>query len=173
MTKRPNTVVGIDPSLTSTGVAVIRNGVAATIAVGSTRTGDQLAERLARIHSIVSHVVDVVAAAAPSLVAVEGYSFASKGRGLTGLIELGAILRYELAASFDVFEVAPAAVKKFATGKGAASKTDVALAVYKRWRFEAPTPDEVDAFVLAKIAEAKVGDADSLTVAQEQVIGKL
>jgi len=50
--------------------------------------------------------------------------------------------------------VAPAQLKKFATGDHVAKKDKVRLAVYKRWGFEDESNDVVDAFVLAQIARS-------------------
>lgn len=48
--------------------------------------------------------------------------------------------------------VAPPSVKKFVTGSGRADKDKMMLAVYMRWKFEAPNHDVADAYTLARIA---------------------
>ncbi len=69
--------------------------------------------------------------------------------------------------------VPPARLKKFACGKGNAKKDEIRLAVYKRWGFEAPTNDEVDAYVLARIGLAYLGYDDKLIKPQLEVIKDL
>ncbi len=147
------TYVGLDPSLTGFGVCLIngRNVVATT---KGTKPADGLAGRLARIYTLLRPVVDEVDRWKPALIAIEGYAMhARNSRSVTPLVELGAIVRWELQAVADLVEVAPTTLKKFATGKGNADKIAVALAVWKRWEFSGTT-DAVDAFVLAKIAVA-------------------
>ena len=54
-----------------------------------------------------------------------------------------------------------------------AKKDEVRLEVYKRWGFEAPTNDEVDAYVLARIGLAYLGYDDKLIKPQLEVIKDL
>lgn len=88
------------------------------------------------------------------MIVLEGYAYARTSQAHQ-IGELGVVLRvmfHELG--LQVLEVAPAAVKKFATGKGTAKKEDMAVAIYKRWKKEFGTNDEADAYILAKIGEA-------------------
>lgn len=157
-------VVGIDASLTCIGVAVI-NGDIYTETIQSKKTG------LERLVEIREQIKDIVNGA--DLVVIEGYAFARSNQAHQ-LGELGGVLRmmfYE--AGIRYIEVAPSAVKKFATGKGNASKEAVAVGVYKRWGKEFKTNDEADAFVLAKIGQAYITGQEELTVFQREVIDAL
>lgn len=158
-------IVGVDASLTSTGVAVAVNGGYWTDTIQSKKRG---AERLIEIRK---RIRDVVKKA--DLVALEGYAFARPNQAHQ-IGELGGVLRVLLAEmSVPWVEVAPAAVKKFATGKGNAKKEQVAVGVYKKWGKEFGTNDEADAFVLAKIAQACICGTDELNAYQSEIVKKV
>lgn len=82
------------------------------------------------------------------VVVIEGYSFNSFGTSIyTG--EVGGLLRWHLTDIGPLVEVTPGTLKKFATGKGDASKVEVATALTRRW--DAPefkTDDEYDAYAM-------------------------
>ena len=84
------------------------------------------------------------------------------------------LLEYSNAA---VYSVAPATLKKFATGKGNAKKTMVGQAVERHWGTELPaeffTDDEADAFALAKMARCIINPGGDWTAYQSECAGKL
>lgn len=60
------------------------------------------------------------------LVVIEGYSFGSKGAAVINIGELGGVIRHSLwSQSIPYVEIPPSCLKKYATGKGNASKDDV------------------------------------------------
>ena len=85
---------------------------------------------------------------------IEGYAYANQ-HTLVTLVEVGTMLRYMLhkeamKSFFAPYTVIPPTVlKKFVTGKGNARKDSMRLELFKRWRLEAPTDNEVDALALA------------------------
>jgi len=138
-------IIGIDASLTGTGVAVLEDGSLRTERIESKKTGP---ERLIEIRSLVCRI-----SLGADLVAIEGYAFAKPNQAHQ-IGELGGVLRvmsHELG--LWVLEVAPSQVKKFATGKGNAKKEEMAVGIFKRWGREFKTNDEADAFVLALIGQ--------------------
>jgi crossover junction endodeoxyribonuclease RuvC len=142
--------IGIDPSLTSTGISVV-NDEGKLIdgrAVVTKYTGPQ---RLVLIRDAVKLFLAIHN---PAMVCIEGYAMGAKwGREAAG--ELGGILRvlfWECGLTWK--EVAPPQLKKFITGKGVAEKDHILLAVYKKYGEEFKSNDEADAFVLAQIARA-------------------
>jgi crossover junction endodeoxyribonuclease RuvC len=119
-------VLGIDPSLTATGVA-LPDGTVATVAVKLSKGGRlkhvRESDRLIAIRDRVACLLDDV-----DLVVVEGYSYGS-GFQAHQLGELGGVLRVLLTeAGVAWVEVAPTRVKRYATGKGNAGKADMLLA---------------------------------------------
>ncbi len=161
-----STIIGLDLSLTSTGIVVlsgdssIHNCVISSKAIGE----------LIRLYDITSRVLQKCDVFTPSLVCIEGYAFGMPGRAnsLTQLAEVAGVIKLEFYKHNVHFRIIPpATVKKFATGRGNAKKDEMRLAVFKKWGFEAPTTDEVDAFVLAQIGRALLGEADLLAYEKE------
>ena len=158
-------IVGIDASLTSTGIVVLNEGNVYTDTIQRKSTG---VERLIEIRELVR-----LAVSGADLVAIEGYAFARSNQAYQ-LGELGGVLRVMFREEgIKYIDVAPSAVKKFATGKGNANKEAVAVGVYKRWGKEFKTNDEADAFVLAKIGQAYMAGQEGLTAFQREVIDAL
>ena len=93
---------------------------------------------------------------------------------MAALGELGGVIKCALFEERQPYIVVPPArLKKFACGKGNAKKDEVRLEVYKRWGFEAPSNDEVDAYVLARIGLAYLGYDTDLIKPQLEVIQAL
>ena len=164
-------IVGIDASLSSTGVAVLTDppGDIHTEAIKSNKTGP------ARLIEIRDRVRELCAGA--NLVVIEGYAFAQASQAHQ-LGELGGVLRTMLfEMGVVVLEVGPGQLKKFASGKGNTKKEQMAVAIYKRWDREFATNDEADAFVLVQIGRAYlpggVFHIDNITAFQWEVIDAL
>lgn len=132
-------VVGLDLSLTSTGIAYADG---TTCSITSKQRG---AARLADLRNRI--VAEVVYDGAPNLVAVEGYSYGSVNGG-ERIGELGGVIRVAL---FDhgipYVEVSPNSVKLYAAGVGNADKDKVLSAAVLRAGFEMSN-DEADAWWL-------------------------
>lgn len=159
-------IIGIDASLTSTGVAALYDrDQYATWAIQSKLTGP---DRLIEIRDIL-----VPAVREADIVVIEGYAFARLNQAHQ-IGELGGVLRVmfrELRVRW--IEVAPSQVKKFCTGKGNATKEQMAAWVQKRWNKMFPTNDETDAWVLAQIGKAVLGDREGLTAYQLEIVEEL
>jgi len=140
--------MGIDPSLTCTGIIVLKSGeLKSNRGIKSKFTGP------ARWLDIEEILQSALYCFGPELICLEGYGFMSKAGNAQA--ELGGIVRRRLfKEKYRYLEVAPSQVKKFASGKGNTQKEFMPLEVHKRWGVEFSTHDEVDAYVLARIAEA-------------------
>lgn len=143
-------VVGIDPSLTSTGVA-IRNE---TFVVQSKAKG---MERLAEIRdAVLSELIELQRCSdEPVVVMVEGYAFAKRTSHAHAQGELGGVLRLSWHEhGFAFVEVPPTCRAKFATGKGNASKSESISSVSARtqqvWSGSG-ADDECDAWILQEM----------------------
>lgn len=160
-------IVGIDASLTGTGVAVFDNSLL-TERIKSEKMGvPRLIEIRGRVQEIITDT---------DLVVIEGYAFAAANQAHQ-IGELGGVLRVMLTECVVKWiEVAPSQVKKFATGKGNAKKEDMAVGIFKRWGREFKNNDEADAFVLALIGHAYLTGVTGFTVLtafQREVIEEL
>lgn len=171
-------VIGIDPSLTGTAI-VWDLGVPGNVTlrrISEPTRGSLVRNRVARYVAIVDQVVSI-ANSQPDRVTVaylEGYSFASKGNAGRWLAEYGGILRRSLlAADVPIVEIAPGALKKFATGKGNASKVAVATAIARRYDVQFDTDDEYDAYALYRLGLVAEGLDDVHTKQQAEAVAKL
>src|SRR5687768_2777420 len=130
-------VVGLDLSLTSTGVAR---------ADGSTFTVRSKLRGMPRIHEIWTQLAQQ-ALGSTFLTVIEGYSMgtARQNSHAHALGELGGVIRYQLwHVNFLWVDVPPAILKRFATGKGNASKEEVLVAAVRRLGYEGSSNDEAD-----------------------------
>lgn len=154
-------VVGLDLSLTSTGVAVVEDGRVVVLGrVTSTGRKDAtLAERAARLDKIAARLAAEVAGA--DLVVVEGPSFGQQRQGgqhdRSGLWWL--VVRDRFERGRGVVEVPPACRAKYATGRGNAPKDAVLAAVVRRYGdlVEVTGNDTADALLLAAMGARHLG----------------
>lgn len=123
-------VLGIDQSLTSTGVVVIRhtvdkNEVLYHASLQTEPTGlSDYADVLHRANSIADRIVNIVDMYKVTDIAIEGLSFGSKGNATRNLAMLFAIICNKLNIT-EPYTVPPTTLKKFATGNGRADKKEV------------------------------------------------
>lgn len=109
----------------------------------------------------------------PELVVFEGYGFGQLS-SVQVLVEIGTLMRaVTYCSGIPYVDVPPMSLKKFTTGKGTAKKDEMMLWVYKRWGFEAKTNNEADAFALAMVGRAMLGQLENMTVVQQEVLKKL
>lgn len=168
--------IGLDPSLTSFGAAVVRfdsegNSTHETTALTSVACKG-LQQRFARFRSLLGDLFAWLPDLGDShVVAIEGYSYASRGAGVYDLGEFGGMLRDYLLDECDlVIEVPPNSLKKFMTGSGTSGKAAMAVAAYKRYGVEFATPDETDAFGLAMFGAAFINELNPQTAFQREAI---
>lgn len=166
--------MGIDPSLTHTGVmAIDGDEFKARRVIESKPTGLMVGHRMQRIHDIVATVQSICESTRPEVICIEHYSFASK-TPVSDRIELGGLLRYVLwRDGYKVYEVAPATLKKHACGKGkhpATGKTPIIVALTHRYGVQFETDDEYDAYGLARMASQIAGYEQCINDAQREAI---
>lgn len=167
-------IVGIDPSLTSTGVAVIGGATtgtpAATYRVESgppkRARGDKrpatLAERHTRIRDI-SHLASAswLSSSDVALAVIEGPSYGSQGASTWDRAWLwGSLVDRLLSNDIPVVIVPPKTRALWATGSGASGKSPIAVHLSRMWPELDPdgvSDDEWDALALASIGAQKLG----------------
>lgn len=148
-------IVGIDPSLVATGVSVLDLCDAAPIQTAQTSTiasdagGQDIDSRLDRIDGIVS------ALPMPEgigLAVVEGM-FATKSAGIVERAGLwwSIVRAYREIAAVPVLIVPPASLKRYATGRGSATKADMRVEILKRHGIDIRDDNQVDALWLSII----------------------
>ncbi len=150
--------VGLDLSLTGTGVCVLTDSGHSLHTIKSKPSGDRHLDELLRLKKIVSDIEDILIEQDEEvdLVAIEGLAFAA--RNTTALVQLAGLnylvrsLLHDMNKGFLV--VAPTSLKKYATGKGNCPKDTVMLEIYKKYGVTVLDNNAADGFILSKIARA-------------------
>jgi Holliday junction resolvasome RuvABC endonuclease subunit len=161
--------LGLDLSLTATGVSP-DNEDTRTLKVG------EKFDSVARLALLRDLIVDQVRVGIrPDVVVLEGYSFGSR-YNREALAELGGVVRLALFdEGLPITVVPPGVLKKFATGRGTATKTDMAIAAYKRAGMEFEDDNQCDAWWARQMGvtryEPKRGV--DLPAAQREVVNQI
>lgn len=186
-----SSILGIDLSLTGTGLALITDKnvefPASTVTVPvprlirqPPRTGQRLwttrltttFEGFYRWRFILGHVLNWCSRA--DAVMIEGYSFGSHSSHTRAIAEIGGIVRYHIIeAGMVPIEVPPTMLKKFLTEKGNSDKSICLKECLRRYAFNVDDHNIVDAFTLAKIGEAMFDGTDGLPQFQVDIIEAL
>lgn len=170
---RRTDVLAIDPSLTGFVMTIATYGEAdQTVFLASKPPKIKtLRARIDRYLKMVEDTLKVAESNCPRLILIEGYSYQSKGQAVISLGEFGALLRDKLINIPDVMvEVAPTSLKKFASGKGNASKIEVATALTKKYGLEFKNDGHADSFGLARLGMCVLNSEQAATKAQQQVV---
>jgi crossover junction endodeoxyribonuclease RuvC len=154
-------VIGLDLSLTSTGVAVATQDGAVTDRITSKPVPNAtLEDRDVRLYAIQRRVMEYVTGDV-DLVVVEGPSYGSTTghqHDRAGLWWLVVRSLFRQSSTFHVVEVPPSSRMKYATGRGNASKDDVLSAAIRRYpHVDVNGNDEADALVLAAMGARWLG----------------
>jgi len=165
MENKGNCVLGIDASLTHTGVAVasLTDGVCVTSRTCVPKTKG--AARLCGIESWISLLLEELRnlyGTEIKMAFMEGYAFSPFGRTKKGgifmagkphdLAELGGVIKAFLYKSrIPLFIVSPQTLKKWVTGSGKSDKDRNLLDAFKKWGVEFSDSHQCDAYALANI----------------------
>lgn len=161
-------IVGLDLSLTSTGIATIETGDGRERRIVQRVTskgakGATLNERQARLHNLRLDIC--LATADADLVVIEGPSYGSKTGSQHDRSGLWWLVTDWLMNSPEndgwgktVVEVTPSGRMKYATGKGMIAKDAVLAAVVRRYvGIDVTGNDEADALILAAMGARHLG----------------
>lgn len=163
--------VGLDLSLTSTGVAIIHGDVVTVQRVTSKGTkGATSEQQVERLLDIVGRIIALVPDSDATKIAVEGPSYGSTGSAAHILGGLWWLVRAAFRDA-DIVVVPPGTVKKYATGRGNAGKDEVLAAVVRRYfNVEVSGNDEADALVLAAIVARLDGNPIDLNLPVDRIV---
>jgi crossover junction endodeoxyribonuclease RuvC len=156
-------VVGIDLSLTSTGLAFVEADETGPVEVltehVSSPTSPRLVDRHHRLLDLTHQVLQFAYPRHPHLCLIEGPSFSSKGAHTWDRAGLWWMVVSALLESGNVvLEVTPSTRMKYATGSGRADKDKVVIAATRRYAdVEFIGNDEADALVIAAIGARLLG----------------
>lgn len=153
------TVMGIDLSLTCTGIAIMTGGTLQTHTVRSRGKSDaSLSERATRLRFMALDLELHVIKIKPRVVVIEGPSYNSRHghphdrSGLWWMVV--SALQHR---AIPVTEVPPMCRAKYGTGDGRANKDQVLYAARTRWGYEGCDHNEADAVILAAMGARVLG----------------
>jgi Holliday junction resolvasome RuvABC endonuclease subunit len=136
-------ILALDLSLTATGWAKSIEDHGVETGPGKLRGVERLE---AWEHWLVQHLFD------RELIVLEGYAF-GRPQQATPIGELGGVIRLCLhQLHYPLVVIQPAVLKKYATGKGNATKPDMRMELYKRSTLDIKDDNEVDALWLLAAA---------------------
>lgn len=122
-------VIGLDLSLTSTGIALPGPDMK-TVALATTKKGE---ERLVYLRDRILEIARACNLNGDLRVILEGYSFASRNSHAHALGELGGVVKVALFEMGIPIAICPPTCRaKFATGKGNAGKAEVVSGISAR-----------------------------------------
>lgn len=145
-------VLALDLSLTATGWAISLEEHGVETAPGELRGVERLTDwRLWVARLYATHLpVD--------LVALEGYAY-GRPQQATAIGELGGVIRHFFYnQGRPMVVIPPSTLKKYATGKGNATKPDMRMELYKRSGLDVTDDNEVDALWLLAAASEATGE---------------
>lgn len=159
-------VAGLDLSMTATGVARTEpDGSVLTCVVKPSNRGDF------RLPEIADRVLSLVAGF--ELVLIEEWLVRSQSAPITGMVH-GVVREGLIRAGTPYSTVPPATLKKYATGRGNADKTAMAVAAYRRAGLEFEDDNQCDAWWLWVMARDLTGDSVlDLPKLQREAISKV
>lgn len=169
-----HTILGIDPSLTSTGYSIIKKGNLLDSGTIKTKPSNKTpTEETLRLRSIKNSICEIIEKYTPALVVIEGLAFMA--RNTTALVQLSGLnymIRDELISrDIQFIVVAPTSLKKFITGKGNAQKDHIMLSIYQNFGQTFFDNNIADSYGLAAIGAAiKDEPIKKTTLPQKEVI---
>jgi len=177
MIKKLITSLGVDLSLTGTGLVILENGKSVyQDLIKSKPSGDKPIDEVKRIRKIVETIELTVGEYMPTIAVIEGLAFMA--RNSTALVQLSALNYMTRAMLMDYHVpfiiVAPTSLKKFVTGNGAAKKDVMLIETFKRYGVSILDDNVCDAYGLAQVGLALQGGNSKVTTKlQEEVLALL
>lgn len=166
-------VVGLDLSLTGTGVATLdEGGIHTALITSKGKKADSLAMRAARLGLLKGKIVDLIPDRA--LVVIEQPAYSQTGGSHHDRSGLWWLIVDYLAGFNPVVEVGPGTLKKFATGKGNAGKDEMLAAAIRRYpTAEVANNNVADAVHLMAMGARHLGqpqEADTVKIAEAMAV---
>lgn len=160
--------VGIDPSLSGTGLVILDESANVVLAESFEAGKESDPSRFIKLSEKIRNHLNPTT----DKVLIEGFSYGSRGAGVSKMYGIGWMFRIMLEQEkFKWGEVAPTIVKKFGSGKGSAKKEDLILPVYKKWGFESNNNDITDAYIIARMMWSMYNHENLLCYEKESLKG--
>ena len=175
------TVIGLDISLTKTGIAVVKADglVLHSGLIKSKPTGDTPKDEVIRLTGICRQIFEqldkTLGKSKPDLVMIENFAFMARNTtALTQIAGVSYMIRAELVKrNWPFILVAPTSLKKFVTGKGNADKNQMMMMIFKDYTFESLDDNTADSYALAVCGLALLGKELHKTIEPQREVLKL
>lgn len=174
-----NYYVGLDLSLTGTGVTILKDSThvcSTTIRSRPPKVATPEAE-IERLNIIIESVVEYLKKGlgeAPRLVVIEGLAFSA--RNTTAVMQLAGLSYMTrsrlLKEEWPFLVVAPTTLKKYITGKGNSPKELMLLEVYRRYGIAFLDNNQCDSFGLALIGN-EMFSSEKQNIPEKQMVKTL
>lgn len=142
-------VIGVDPSLTATGICDTRGQL--LVVGGPAKHGDT---RLAFIHQEIERICQ---RQKPDLAVIEDLPKHAQAAGITGMVQ--GVVRLALVREHVPYvRIVASTLKKYATGRGNAEKSDLRMALFRRAGIDERDDNLVDAWWLRHMGLDRLGE---------------
>lgn len=165
--------MGIDPSLTATGITVLENNEPLHMQTLSIKKeGNSLYDETKRLSDIADKIESIAKRFMPDITVMEGLALHARNTtSLTQLAGLNYIVRAKLYGVTNLYIVAPTSLKKYVTSRGNAPKEEVLQTLQDRYNDVTFLDDNVaDAFGLALIGSSIMEPKTIITTQQGEVV---
>ena len=147
-------ILGIDPSLTHTGICLLNPQDDRLEYDHDVRTCAPKTKGAERLHDIYTTLNQTYIAYKVELAVMEGYAFSPRFGQAFSLGEAGGVIKLYLYQQLvPLYIVAPQSLKKFVTGAGKGQKNQMLLSAYKKYGISFENDHECDAYCLAQIGK--------------------
>jgi len=148
-------IIGIDPSLTATGIVCLSDGKIVDKKLIVSKKKD--IERLLDITNQITEFIDHGKVSKIDMNVIEGFAFGARGQSMFDLGMLSGIIRQYLYKNWQCrfLVIQPTMLKKFITGKGNCEKSLILKETYKRYKVDIDDDNIADAYGLAMVGYAK------------------
>lgn len=162
-------IIGIDPSLNGTAVAIWNEKTEQTTMkyIKLSSGGNEIPKLCEIFRQVVGiHKLDTFYFLEDMAFGVAKYQ--TSAAMVQGIIRLAIGISLEQDKSSNLFLISPTCLKKFVTGSGQGKKEDMKLQLYKKWGKEFKSNDEVDAYGLLLLAQYYYGVMDTSKLTEKQ-----
>ena len=139
-------IAGLDLSLRRTGFTIIDSNK--NILHQEVFKTDKM-RGMQRLFFIKTRILQKLKEHNVSKIALEGYSFSSKGAAVVSLGELGGVIRMSLFENkYDYLDCPPTSLKAYTTGKGNADKDKMRASVFEKYNIDYKDDNICDSYAL-------------------------
>lgn len=154
--------IGLDISLTSTGIVAINKGkIIKQHLVKPKMKGRKKDRAIMQIKQEIVKTVQEISSSSSCRVMIEDFAYGilHMKHCTNCVFEIGG-LGYSVSIAlmemgYDIRKVEPTVLKKFVTGKGNAKKDIMIKEILKKWKVDFNSNDLADAYALARLREAQ------------------